>query len=183
MILQKTKWAFTLIELMVAIAIMSIIIIWAANIDYNKLNQKQELEIFTNNIKSDFERIRNNSLVWKWIWTDLVIPEKWVIKYSKSNSWTIITTSYNWATILNSENKLFKKNMSISAIRCLRLDWSEDYIIPISETGSLIIEWNNIKLKWDCFTSTSKILELTISNRIDTKIIEINSLNWLVEIK
>ena len=180
---KKGKTAFTLIELMVWISILSIIIMGASNIDYNRLSQKQRLEIFTNNIKSEFERIRNNSLAWKWVWVSLNIPETWQVDYSLSNSWTIISKAYSWTNILSAENILFQNRLHISKIRCLKLDLTENYIIPNTETGSLIIKWSHIKLWWNCTNNTSKILEITVSDRINTKKIIINSLNWLVEIK
>jgi len=62
--LEKIKKAFTLIELLVWISVMSIIILWVTSIDYNRLSQDQKLDIFTNDVKSNFERIRNNSLAW-----------------------------------------------------------------------------------------------------------------------
>jgi len=181
----KNKKAFTLIELLVWISIISILILGTTNIDYNRLSKKQNLEIFTNTIKSNFERIRNNSLSWKWIWVNLDIPDKWVVEYSTSSSWTILSKAYTWSNIVSNNNTLFKKGIFITKIRCLKLDWTENYTLATTETGSLEIIWSNIKLIWDCYNydSTSKILELEVTDRINTKIVKINSLNWLVEIK
>lgn len=183
MIFIKNK-AFTLIELLVWITIISIIILWATNIDYNRLSQKQKLEIFTNNIKSDFERIRNNSLAWKWIWTSLDIPNKWKLEYSKSSSWTVTTSTSldNWATWSPYKNNIdFQPGYNISQIRCLELDWTFIENLNSTETWSIEIEWSNINL--NCTIGNPKILELSINFRQDTEIITINSLNWLVEIK
>lgn len=188
MILIKTK-AFTLIELLVWISIISILVLWGTNIDYNRLSQKQKLEIFTNNIKANFERVRNNSLAWKWIWINLNVPDLWQIDYSTSSSWTIITsTSFdNWGTwnIYNSNSIDFWSNFYISQIKCLQLDWSSDNTLISTETWSIEIEWSKISLKWDCGASTSKILELSVNFKSipQPKIIQINTLNWLIQIK
>jgi type II secretory pathway pseudopilin PulG len=184
---KKIKNAFTLIELLVWIAIIWILLLSASKINFNRLSIKQELDIFTNNVKSNFENIRNNSLSWKWIWTwtELIIPEKWKIEYSDYNSWTIINSTFSWSvrTSLDIAPK-FKTGYSISKIRCLQLNWTEDYVFPASTwTWEIEFIWSNIFLKWDCSTSTSKILELTIKNRSETKILLINTLNWLIETK
>lgn len=179
----KIKNAFTLIELMVWITILSIILLSVSNIDFSRLNIKQELEIFTNNIKSNFESIRNSSLSWKWIWTDLYLPDRWKIEYSTSNSWTIINSTFSWSTESELENNLiFKPWFTISKIKCLLLNWDLDN--DITDTWTWIIEftWSKITLGWDC-NNTSKILELTIKNKYETKTLQINTLNWLAEIK
>lgn len=182
----KVNKAFTLIELLVAITILTIIILGASSLDYNRLSMDQKLEIFTNDIKSDFERIRNNSLSWKWIlsWATLEIPKKWTIDYSTSNSWTIISKYYNWTDEIIFNNTIFPPKYYIFEVNCLELNWTPWVNSPLTlaETGSIIFEWSNITLDWSCDSST-KILELNIKNNTDSKNIQINTLNWLVQIK
>jgi prepilin-type N-terminal cleavage/methylation domain-containing protein len=180
----KIKKAFTLIELLVWIAIISILIIWATSIDYNRLSNKQKLELFTNSIKSNFETIRNSSLAWKWIWPTLEIPKKWKIDYSNTNSWTIISSiSLDWNIWTNNEKIKFDPWYYISQIKCFQLDWLTEDDEIISWTWTIEFEWINITLAWDCNANTSKILELSIKNNTDTKKIQFNTLNWLAEIK
>jgi prepilin-type N-terminal cleavage/methylation domain-containing protein len=57
------KKAFTLIELLVVIALVSILTLAITNINWNSLNDKQHIDIFSKNIVSSFEEIRNNSLL------------------------------------------------------------------------------------------------------------------------
>lgn len=182
----KIKKAFTLIELLVWIAIISILLIWVTSIDYNRLNNKQKLEIFTNNIKTNFENIRNNKLAWKWVWTDLAVPQKWKIDYSNTSSWTIISSySLDWTTWFNYKSITFEKWFYISKISCLQLDWTTEDTEITSWTWTWTIEfsWNNVNLSWDCIAITSQILELTVKNNTDSKKLLINTLNWLAEIK
>ncbi len=180
---NKIKKAFTLIELLVWMSILTIIILWTTSIDYNRINNKQQLEFFTYSIKTNFETIRNSTLAWKWIWTNLDIPEKWKIEYSKTNSWMIQSSSYDWSTWTLQDDLLFKPGFYISEINCLKIDWSNDWSITLS--GSVVFEWLQIKLDtWsDCNSNTSKILELIMKYKYDTKNIQINTLNWLIEIK
>lgn len=181
--LTKKRQAFTLTELLVWITVMSIILLSATNMNFNRLNTKQELDIFTNNIKSNFEMIRNSSLSWKWIWNDLALPEKWKIEYSTSNSWTIINSAtFDWTAWTNLDiSPKFKQGFSISEIWCLKLDEDENEDIT-SWTWTIEFIWSNLIL-WGCADNTSKILRLTIKYKAETELILLNTLNWLAEIK
>ena len=78
--LQKvTQQGFTLIELLVWIVIVIIIILWITKVDFNKIWDKQRLDKKVIQIISQIETIRNNSLLWKWIWVNLDVPEKYKI--------------------------------------------------------------------------------------------------------
>jgi prepilin-type N-terminal cleavage/methylation domain-containing protein len=59
----KLTTAFTLIELMITIAIIAIIILSLNNIDFNKMSSNQRLDMFTNSIITNIENIRNNALL------------------------------------------------------------------------------------------------------------------------
>jgi len=181
---KKNKKAFTLIELLVWITLISIMALVTSNLNFNRLNIKQELDIFTNKIKSNYETIRNSSLSWKWVGTNLILPEKWKIEYSMSNSWTIINSSFDWTNWTTHDiTPIFKKGFSISSIKCLELDLDTNYILNSTETWALEFIWSNISLTWSCSQTTSKILELTIKNKYETNTLLINTLNWLSEIQ
>lgn len=184
MIFKDTKIAFTLIELLVAITIITIMALWVSSLDFNRLSWKQKLEIFTNNVKTNYESIRNNALSWKWIWNNLDIPKKWKIDFSKSNSWTIITSYSNDWTIWNTYNNTsFQNSYQILSIRCLKNNWTLDNVLN-TWTWTIELSWINTTLWWDCSNNTSKILEITFRNKTyDTKKLEINTLNWLVSTK
>lgn len=179
-----TKKAFTLTELLVWITIISILLLWVSSINFNRLNTKQKLEIFTNNIRANFENIRNNSLTWKWIWSNLDVPKNWKIEYSVNNSWTIISSSsLDWTNWDIFDQIRFENLYEISKIKCLKIDWTEDSSLDNpSQTWTIDFSWVNITLWWDC-PNSSKILELTVKNQTDTKILEINTLNWLITTK
>lgn len=178
---KKQKKAFTLIELLVRITLISILAIWISSVDYNRLNNKAKLDMFTNEIKTHFERVRNNALSGKWIWANLNVPEKWKIEYSLANSWTIISQTYNWTSWENYEDIDFKNLYEIWNWRCLDLNQLNPENIS---TWTWIIEfsWINISLTWSC-SNNSKILELTIKSKADSKILQFNTMNWLAEIQ
>ena len=178
--------AFTLIELMVVIAIIAILILGSNFLSFKNISNKQELETKIIRIVSQIEEIRNNSLLWKWIWTELVVPEKYKIDFSTSWSWVIKAQYFSWSYIdYNFDKEIsFSNNFdSISEIKCLELDKNiiDSFSWTTIWTWTIFIKWANMSLSWSC-DSTTKILELTIKRKANTKKIQINTLNWLIEI-
>lgn len=191
---NKSQKAFTLIELLVIIAIIWTIILWTNLMSFNNISNKQELDTKIIKISSNIELIRNNSLLWKWIWTNLIVPEKYKIDFSTSWSGIIKTYYYSWAisdyvdyTFYDKEIDFSNKFEKISNIKCLDLKQTTENELTSSETWSIIIEWAKLTLSWSCTSNPldidKKILEIEIKRKSDTKKIQINTLNWLIEIK
>lgn len=177
--------AFTLIELMVVIALIWILIWWANFLSFNNISSKDKLETKVIKIISNIETIRNNALLWKWIWQNLIVPEKYKIDFSTSWSWKINYYYFSGAISdfvkynFDKENKLDKFE-SISSIKCLKLDWSLWTNLTTSQTWTIIIEWANMTLTWNC-DNTTKILELNIKRKQFSKKININTVSWLIK--
>ncbi|MFK7779672.1 MAG: type II secretion system protein [Candidatus Gracilibacteria bacterium] len=182
--LKKIKPAFTLIELLVGMTLLAIMALVTSNLNLNRLSTKQELDIFVNNVKSNFETIRNSSLLGKSIGTDQNLPEEWKIEYSLSNNGTIINSTFDgddW-TILGIA-PIFRTGFSITEIKCLDLNGNNIFTIPLTFTGEILFTGNKIKMGSYCDDVKSKILKLTIKNKTDSKILLINTLNGLSEIQ
>lgn len=188
MILCKIK-AFTLIELLVWISVLSIIAILGMNIDYNRLSQKQELNIFVDKVKSHYENTRNRELAWKWIWIELNIPDLWKIEYSKINSWTIISNAYSWTSIIDNNDIILRSWYSIEWIKCWEINEDESLYDTLEDSLTWSLEFSKWKIYIDwwvsleCSSNTDKIIELDLKYKLDTKKIIINTINWLIEIK
>lgn len=178
---------FTLIEIIVVIFIMGILALGLNFLNVNKASNTQKLNIKIIQIVSQIEKIRNNSLLWKSIWVDLFVPERYKIDFSTSWSWIIKTQYFSWSYLdynFYDKNIQFWNNFdSISEIRCLNLDKTAINIFSpaIVWTWTIIIEWSKIFLSWDCNDST-KILEISVQMKSYTKKFHINTLNWLIEI-
>jgi len=182
--------AFTLIELMVVIAIVAMLILGSNFLSFNKVSNKQKLETKIIRINSHFEEIRNNALLWKWIWTNLFVPKKYKIEFSTTWSWVIKNTYLSWSNYI--DYNLFNKKIdfsdrfeSISQINCYKLDDLNNPENTFNSwsiwTWTIILEWLNMTLTWWC-DNNEKILEVEIKRKNDTKKIQINTLNWLIEI-
>ena len=189
MYLLKNKKAFTLIELIIAISLISFVALWATRLNFNNINDKQQIENYTNKIKNNIENIRNKALAWKWIWADLNIPKKWILEFSKNWSWTIITKALdeNWNTLINDTFNV-KTWYSFSSIKCWKYWESENNYSELEYTWAIDFIWWDIKLiidpaEIDCWVNDSKILLINVVWLNNSKRIKIDTLSWLVEIK
>lgn len=180
--------AFTLIELMVVIAIIAMIILSSNFMSFNNVSNKQKLETKAVNITNNIEEIVNNALLWKWIWANLYVPKKYKIDFSTSWSWVINTQYFSWTyldyNLFNKKADFSDKFESLSQIKCFKLNSStpeNTFSWSTIWTWTLFIEWSNISLSWSC-NSTTKILEIEIKRKSYTKKIQINTLNWLIKV-
>lgn len=171
---------FTLIELLVVIAITIILFTAWSNINFNKISDKQELSIFNNQIISQFETVRNHALLWKWVELSIFIPESWELEYSVTWSGEINVSYLSGATYLPySEYNITAPDFhSITNINCLD---SNSIILGASTPPvTMIIQWNDISISSWCVASTRK-LQFTSTRKWFSEIIEINTLNWVIQ--
>jgi len=178
---KKTQW-FTLIELLITIAIITILF-WAANqLNFNRIGNNERIQIFNTKILSHYETIRNNALLWKWVNTDLFTPDSWKILYNSSGSWSITTQYLSGATWVNytTINPTIPGNHSITDIHCLNLAWTNaENSWNIAE---IIFSGNDITLWWKCTNQARNITFQTnfvwLNNTFN-----INILNGTMDIK
>jgi prepilin-type N-terminal cleavage/methylation domain-containing protein len=179
-VLQKKEW-FTLIELLVVIFIIGVITLSATNINFHSLNDKQKLDIFVNKVTAHFEEIRNNSLLWKAVGTNIEIPKEWKIEISRNWSGSIRTYYNTWVWIEHNKVK-FEKLYEIKTIQCLSLDGT--FTHNITWTWIIQIKWSNLNLSWECSDPRLKKIKTIIQYKnLFEKTFEINTINWLVETK
>ena len=171
---QKNISGFTLIEMMIVIAIMWIAALWAARVDFNRISDAERGGIFANKIASKMETIRNNSLIGKWVWAWLITPNVWQIEVSN----TLVKTSYDISGELTAsadESVPIISPYEISEIYCVDLDGNKD----ITSTATLSFIKNSLSLS-GCSDTNHKILEITTRYKTHEKVITINTLSWLI---
>ena len=162
--LKINKFWFTLIELMVWIAIVSILLLWVSNINFNTITNQEKLRDFNNWIITNIETVRNYALLWKWESVSTIIPESWHIDIAKVWSWWYMSTSYNSGWTLYSSPQ-FYINFTwwyiIESIRCLEYDNTEIHLFDETTDWiwSLIFKWGNISWSWSllCDNSNTKV--------------------------
>ena len=177
--LKNRTW-FTMIELMIVISIILLITFWASSIDFNTFSDKQRSESFFSKVKTTIETVKNNALIWKWIWTNLDVPSKWQINFKVDQA---IITSYldpsdTW--LVFSEYSIYPENRySIKKIVCSNIGGTGDYTLILGDTAELIITWWILKLESDC--SNKQILKITTTYLWSDKIFELNTVSWVIE--
>lgn len=141
---KNNKIAFTMVEIMVVIALITIFYLWITSLNFWQKSNEQKAEILANKIVSEIESYRNDVLFWKIdtkntdvnkilektldfseqkFW-NINIIEKEEISYHCDNpssnfSWNKIKFENNKNSILNLENnkvkcKIFKITTSVN---------------------------------------------------------------------
>lgn len=175
------KW-FTLIEILVAITVISILAVWAARINFNRLSDKQRSLILSNQVYSNIESIRNNSLLWKWVWTLLTTPKKTIINIKTSNSWSINTNHYSTtlstSPFMSESWTTFWSFSSLSDLICYNSDLSESWSI---NNIDIIIKWSTLSLSWCTLSSSGTILDIQTKFKNFQETIRIDAISWIME--
>jgi hypothetical protein len=138
--------------------------------------------MFSNDVYSNIEKIRNNAILWKWIWSwTFVYPDKWIIKISTWwTSWTIRWYFSSWWILQDYSD--FKVNFinqysKISKLICYDIKKTNP---NIHSNIDIEITWNAISLSW-CTIPNNKILDIETNYKNFKKIVRINTINWIIE--
>lgn len=178
---KKCNW-FTLTELLAVIAIITILATWLSTINFKNISNKQNADIFVNKIISRIETIKNNALVGKWIGTSLQTPYSWEIDIPHwTGNLSVYTLASSGATrqAYDELSYKLKPQEKIEAINCITFTGTT---LPITSTGTIIFQNQNISFTPLCGNDSYKILELTTSFQWVENIINFNSINGLINI-
>ncbi len=186
---KKNKNAFSLIELVVVIGLITFIALTATSLNFQWLSDKQKLEIFSNRIITQIEAIRNDALVWKnlydttkKIWFEDI--EQWEIEINKTTA-TLEVTAYPKQKDISEvkEPRIVTTNKvstweKIEALKCNWAWWEKSI-----DSVKIVFEWTKTaKVIWeDC--NENSILQFELSYSKEKWIIEFDPVSWLVEIK
>ncbi len=181
-----SRKAFTIIELLVVIVIISILVIWLSNIDFKWQKDKEELEKRVNKVISIFEEIQTNSLLWK-SQKNYEVPTKRKITFATwANNEFILEKFYlSWTTWNNINKTILKKpwffvtNFYCSELNDSTSTWS------FSWTWEIIFEWKNLYLSGstECIKHEYQKLEINFRLKDFTKKIIFNTLSGNIEKK
>lgn len=184
--MKKNNIAFTLLELMITISVIWIIIVWASNINYNNISDKQRLEWFFYKIKTNIETVKNNVLIWKEVRNSLwevVSSNNWKIELSNSWSWSVDMKYVNdiWADIDYDEYDIIPSKFYSIEILCWRIKEPHSFK-PLDPNGVIELNWTNLNFIWvsPCW-SIDKLIQFKIKYKNKEKIFTINSISWVIE--
>lgn len=186
---KKNKNAFSLIELVVVIGLITFIALTATSLNFQWLSDKQKLEIFSNRIITQIEAIRNDALVWKnlydttkKIWFEDI--EQWEIAINKTTA-TLEITAYPRQKDISEvkEPRIVTTNKAsvwekIEALKCNWAWWEKSI-----DSAKIVFEWTKTaKVIWeDC--NENSILQFELSYSKEKWIIEFDPVSWLIETK
>ncbi len=177
--MKKEKMAFTLLEIMIVIAIVGIIIIWATSFSFNSLSDRQRVNWFFYKIKNNIETIKNNVLIWREVKDNgnNIVSNKWQIDFNNSGDGFIKTYYYN-----SSNSKINYPKYDIipdkSYAIIIKNDWAK-----IDDIASILIQWKNLTLTWAWVNWNDKVLEVLVKYKNQEKIFTINAISWVIEEK
>ena len=171
--------AFTLAEIMVWIAIIWFIVIWASNLNFNRLTKNQESEIELVKIINIIEETKNNALIGRWVSTNLETPLNWAVEINSAASgsinsiWTLPSGTWSadrWQT---------KFPFWISNMRCQTIDWatndpSTSWVVTITFT------WSTSWISW-CSNSSYKKLVFDFGQAWKMHEISVNAVTGVIE--
>lgn len=181
--MKKNKKWFSLIELLIVMVIIWIIALWANKINFNNLADNQNNMMFSNDVYSNIEKVRNNSLLWKWVvnWTSMQYPDKWVISiWTLGANWTISWMYSTWWTLKNYSD--FKVNFidthsKINKLTCYDITKNNP---SVKSSIDIEIIWSSLSISW-CTTPNNKILDIETGYKNFKKVIRINAISWMIE--
>lgn len=179
-ILKNKKW-FTLIELLVMITIVWLLALWVTQISFKKNIDRDHLDTVTSEIYNLIERVRNDSLLWKWIWTSLKLPDWYKIELTKDSEkkWSFKSFYLSGWTYTQLDSIETEWNERIKETVCTDIDWwnrTNDL-----NNIEIILIWEDIKFTW-CTYETNKIIRFIVRYNWYEKEIIINSVSWLMDI-
>lgn len=176
----KSVKAFTLIEILVGISIISIMALGISQMNFSRLSDNQKLDIELSKITSIIEETRNNALIGRWLGTNLVNPDSWNIQISNNSSSGTINVLYNsWGARVNYKSYSVQKPFSIIEISCKNVDWNST---GTSSNVLLWYTWANAGVDLWC-SSDSSILDIQVWNSRLNKDIHIETITNIIEVK
>lgn len=167
---------FTLVELVIVIAVIWIVLWFSQSIDLNEINKWKNAELFTTKISRLFENTRNNSLLWRSI--GLVTPSSWRIRFDRVGSGTFTTEYFDgssWQLFDDSDyNFVVDDPEFIDSISCNNV-WDVS-----SGSWIIVFEWSTLTLSGSC-SINDKIMTIGTYYSTYTGAVLINSVSGVIE--
>lgn len=173
------KKGFTIIELLVIIAIIGIISLLVMNFDFNKKTSIEKSDRIINKISSILKTEIFNSQAWKWVefWSWIMIPDYREINI---NTWNIVI-NYIWSKTLTWEIFSYPFYLEkLYEIKSLDYELKDSSTWTITQPFSIILSNWNISFSW----SDSQAVKLIIRAWYKPiyKTLKLDRRAWTIEI-
>ena len=181
--MRSLAHGFTIIEIIVVIALLAIFTLTATSVDFSRLSVRQEQEIFTNQVIGTIQSLKNFAFQWKWVGLSLETPSEWTLRISENGNGEI-RSSYTTSTASNIAYPSLsideRDNYSISGIICKSFDGSLPDETPTSDTVTLSFISDRIILS-GCPSPRYTILEFTTSHGEYSDIVQIHTVSTVIQ--
>lgn len=171
---------FTLIEMIVVIMLIGIFTLWATSVDFSRLSMRQEQAVFTNDIIQTLQTVKNYAFQGKAVGNPLETPDTWKVQISPTWNWAI-NTSYSLSTVSNNYPSLSfsaEQWYTIWSIICKSFDRTISE--QVSSAVSITFSGDDMSVS-GCSSNTYKILEISTSHAGFSDVIEINTVNGVIQ--
>jgi len=178
--IKNTYW-LTLIEIIVVISLIWLLSVGATNLDFSRLSVRQEHEIFTNDIISKFDSVRNFSFQGRWIGVNLDTPDEWSVQISTAGNGSL-TTTYSGGISWTYEPTSITIDSwyQLSWLECITLN---DTIAP-QTTNSATITFIGSEIRLSgCPDTSQKILRFDTLHNVYSSTVEINTISGIIQEK
>lgn len=178
---QNLNW-YTLVEILVVIAIIWILALAISNFNFTRLNAKQLVSIELVKIENILSEVRDNSLVWRWVWTSLQVPTSWNIDISTVSSGSLNSYYFIPSSIppIDYLNGLWTapENTSIQNILC------KSFIGQSESSNNVTLTFTGAEIDISAWcthaTRNYKILDIIYGQWTLTGSVSINTVTWVI---
>lgn len=173
---HKKAKGFTMVELLIVIAIIWVIASSANYLNFDDINNSKRVEVFSNSIGRSFENIRNNALYGRSLLTEN--PDAWRVSLDMTNSGTIVTEYLSWSVWSTYDDEESNYSVDFPAfISYINCDTSLDV-----SSGSGVVEyrWSELSFTGSCGI-TDKYMTIGTNYWWFTWEVIINSISGVIE--
>lgn len=181
--MKKRYSGYTLIELIVVIAIIMILAVAASSVNFSRSTDTQYLLAFTNSLASSIEKQRNDALIGRAVGNNLEVPNSYKVQLSTASSGSLTVFYNTGGTFITdvASSIWVKPFQSISRLICHNPSFT---LTGSSTQVDLMIQKNTLSLSGcTVWGNTGSILEIETKYKALTKQIFINTLTWRIEKK
>ena len=178
--MKKYKIAFTLVEILVVIAIIGILALWVSRLNFSRMSQVELLNIESIKMLTLIEEMRNNALVWRAISAGWQIPENWRIVFdiddNRYSAWFLRET---WLAPEITINSNIRVPFGIMSVRCIWIDNTN--LWNMANLGSIEFGTTGLTTINGCSNDNARILHIELWHWSISRIIRVNTITNVIE--
>ena len=175
----QNSHAFTLVELLVIIAVIGILALGISSINLSSISQRELLSTEVVRLVAWIEEMRNNAIVGRAYDEDGNFPESWNISFPEENDRFILS----YTTLTDTEvlrTVRLREPFAFQSINCTNIVWDPQQDLTTSEKWIIFwVSWDNI-IDW-CTLDNWNILAIEVWFWTNSRTITVNTITWVIQ--